>query len=45
MDDELYIINKKYGDKNWAEYILDNPNKNFKVAMLDFEKKIKTFFY
>ncbi len=43
MDDELYIINKKYGDKNWAEYILDNPNKNFKVAMLDFEKKLKHF--
>lgn len=44
MNDEQYIVDKVYeNDKNWAEYILDNPNKKFKVAMIDFEKKLRHF--
>ncbi len=44
MNDELYIIDKEYdNNKNWAEYIVENPNKKFKVAMYDHEKALKHF--
>ena len=44
MNDELYIVNKTYEDgKTWAEYILENPNKKFKVAMLDSENRLRHF--
>lgn len=43
MDNDFYLINKDYNGKNWAEYALENQNKDFKVAMHDFEKNIKHF--
>lgn len=43
MNDEMYIIDKDYDGKNWAEYILENSNKNFRVAMLNDKKEVKHF--
>ena len=44
MNDELYVINKEYdNNNNWAEYIAENPDKKFKVAMYDYEKTLKHF--
>ena len=43
MKDENYIIDKDYDGRNWAEHILANQNKAFKVAMLNHEKKLKHF--
>jgi len=33
LKDESYLIEKDYDGKNWAEYILTNPEKSFKAAM------------
>jgi len=33
MNDNTYIIDKDYEGKNWAEYILDNPQTKFKAAI------------
>ncbi|QDF28373.1 ATP-binding protein [Halarcobacter anaerophilus] len=33
MDDETYLIDKDYNGKNWAEYILENPQIRFKAAI------------
>jgi signal transduction histidine kinase len=43
MKDDIYIIEKYYNGKNWAEYILANPAKNFRVAMKNMENEIKHF--
>jgi signal transduction histidine kinase len=43
MEDDKYIIDKDYNNKNWAEYILENPNDNFKVAMYNNNKELKHF--
>ena len=43
MNDETYILNKDYDGQNWAEYVLNNSNKNFKVAMKDTNENIKHF--
>ena len=43
MNDEMYIIDKDYNGKNWAEFILENSNKNFRVAMLNYKKDLKHF--
>ena len=44
-DDSLneYIIEKYYNGKNWAEYILANPDKNFRVAIKNMQDKIRHF--
>ncbi|RXJ91162.1 hypothetical protein CRV01_02470 [Arcobacter sp. CECT 8983] len=34
IQDDEYIIDKDYDGRMWFEYILDNPNKLHKVAML-----------
>ena len=33
LNDENYLIEKDYEGKNWAEFILSNPQKSFKAAM------------
>jgi nitrogen fixation/metabolism regulation signal transduction histidine kinase len=43
MDDQSYIIDKRYDDKNLAEYILATPTKNFKVAMFNDKKELRHF--
>ncbi|QKF76854.1 ATP-binding protein [Arcobacter defluvii] len=43
MDNEFYIIKKDYGGKNWAEYVLNNEDKNFKVAIKNSNDKITHF--
>lgn len=43
MNDEIYVIDKDYNGKNWAEFILENSNKNFRVAMYNHEKNLKHF--
>ncbi|MGE4463118.1 MAG: sensor histidine kinase [Arcobacter sp.] len=43
MDNEFYIIKKDYGGKNWAEYVLSNEDKNFKVAIKNSNDKITHF--
>ena len=43
MNDETYIIEKDYDGKNWAEFILENSNKNFRVAMFNHKKELKHF--
>ncbi|MCB9096493.1 MAG: HAMP domain-containing histidine kinase [Arcobacter sp.] len=43
MNNEFYVIEKDYDNKNWAEYVLENKNKNFKVAMKDKNGEIKHF--
>lgn len=43
MNDEMYIIDKDYDGKNWAQYILNNPNKTFRIAMYDSQKELKHF--
>jgi signal transduction histidine kinase len=34
-----YIVNKDYNGLNWAEYILANPHRNFKIIMKKGNKK------
>ncbi|CAM3802977.1 ATP-binding protein [Arcobacter cloacae] len=43
MNDEFYVIEKDYNGKNWAEYVLENTDKNFKVAMKNKDGNIKHF--
>ena len=43
MDDENYIIDKYYNGKNWAEYILYNQDKNFRVAIKNMGNEINHF--
>ncbi|BAK72673.1 sensor histidine kinase [Arcobacter sp. L] len=43
MDNEFYIIKKDYGGKNWAEYVLSNEDKNFKVAIKNSNDEITHF--
>jgi signal transduction histidine kinase len=43
MHNENYIINKLYDNKNWAEYTLENQNKNFRVAIKNTEDEIRHF--
>ena len=43
MNDEFYIIEKDYDGKNWAEYVLENADKNFKVAMKNKDVEIRHF--
>ncbi|WP_164967384.1 ATP-binding protein [Arcobacter cloacae] len=43
MNDEFYIIEKDYDGKNWAEYVLENADKNFKVAMKNKDGEIRHF--
>ncbi|MDY3199986.1 MAG: ATP-binding protein [Arcobacter sp.] len=43
MDNEFYIIKKDYAGKNWAEYVLSNEDKNFKVAIKNSNDKITHF--
>lgn len=43
MNDELYILDKNYNGKNWAEYALSNKNKDFKVAIKDQNEVIQHF--
>ena len=43
MQDDIYIIEKYYNGKNWAEHILTNPDKNFRVAIKNMQDKIRHF--
>ena len=43
LENDIYIIEKYYNGKNWAEYVLDNPNKNFRVAMKNRQEEIRHF--
>ncbi|AXH09179.1 hypothetical protein CP960_01595 [Malaciobacter halophilus] len=43
MQDSSYIVDKDYDGKNWAEYILSKPSKNYKVAMLNHLQNIRHF--
>jgi signal transduction histidine kinase len=43
MDDENYIIDKYYNRRNWAEYVLNNQDKNFRVAIKNMENEINHF--
>ena len=43
MQVDIYIIEKYYNGKNWAEYILANPDKNFRVAIKNMQDKIRHF--
>jgi signal transduction histidine kinase len=43
MESEIYIIEKLYHGKNWAEYILLNQDKNFRAAIRNMEKEIRHF--
>ena len=43
MKDENYIFEKEYNGKNWAEYVLENDKKNFKVAMKNENGEIRHF--
>jgi signal transduction histidine kinase len=43
MQDNSYIFDKDYDGKNWAEYILSKPHKNFKAAMKNHYGSIRHF--
>lgn len=43
MKKDDYIIEKDYDGKNWAEYVLENNNTNFKVAMKNIDNEIRHF--
>ena len=43
MENELYVIEKDYDGKTWAEFVLDNENENFRVAMKNENDEIKHF--
>ena len=38
-----YIINKDYNGKNWVEYIFENQDKNFKVAIKNSKEELRHF--
>lgn len=43
MESDYYLTDKDYDGKNWAEHALENKDKDFKVAMLDFKENVKHF--
>ena len=43
MKDDKYIIEKYYNGKNWAEHILINQDKNFRVAIKNLKNELKHF--
>ncbi|RXK00074.1 hypothetical protein CRU98_02675 [Arcobacter sp. CECT 8986] len=43
MEDSTYVINKDYDGKNWAEYIFENQDENFKVAIYDTNEELRHF--
>lgn len=43
MQDDIYIIEKYYNGKNWAEHVLANPDKNFRVAIKNMQEEIRHF--
>ncbi len=43
MKDEKYLIEKLYDDKNWAEHVLLNQDKNFRVAIKNKYGQIRHF--
>ena len=43
MNDESYVVERLYDGKNWAEYILANQNKNFRVAIKDINDETRHF--
>lgn len=43
MKDDKYIIEKYYNGKNWAEHILINQDKNFRVAIKNLRNELKHF--
>ena len=43
MKDENYIFEKDYDGKNWAEYVLENDKKNFRVTMKNENSEIRHF--
>ena len=43
LEKDDYIINKDYNGKNWVEYIFENQDKNFKVAIRNSENKLRHF--
>ena len=43
MNDEIYLIEKFYDEKTWAEYVLLNQDKHFRVAIKNKDDEIKHF--
>jgi nitrogen-specific signal transduction histidine kinase len=43
LDNDLYIVDKDYEGKNWAEHILINSEKHFRVAMKNSKNEIRHF--
>ena len=43
MESEIYIVEKLYNGKNWAEYILLNQDKNFRAAIKNMKNEIRHF--
>ena len=43
MNDEIYLIEKFYDGKTWAEYVLLNQDKHFRVAIKNKDDEIKHF--
>ncbi|WP_418185291.1 sensor histidine kinase [Aliarcobacter vitoriensis] len=43
LDSEEYIVHKDYNGKNWAEYLFENQDKSFKVAIKDSNNELRHF--
>jgi signal transduction histidine kinase len=43
LKDEMYIIEKDYDGKNWAEYVFENDDKNYRVAMKNSSNEVRHF--
>lgn len=43
LEKDDYIINKDYNGKNWVEYIFENQDKNFKVAIKNSKEELRHF--
>ena len=43
LKDPIYILEKDYDGKNWAQYVFENKNKNFRVAMKNSLDEIRHF--
>lgn len=43
LEKDDYVINKDYDGKNWVEYIFENQDKNFKVAMKNSKDELRHF--
>ncbi|PRM98707.1 hypothetical protein CJ667_01940, partial [Aliarcobacter cryaerophilus] len=43
LEKDDYIINKDYNGKNWVEYIFENRDKNFKVAIKNSKDELRHF--